>query len=548
MNAQIPDMNTGRGRSRATLFMAGIVGSILSVVLFAGPAMAKSQVLRVGTYRGVPGQFKTIQAAVDHAKPGDWILIAPGDYHERGDRTHRPKPDGNVPPSAVLIKTPKLHLRGMDRNKVIVDGTKPGSSPCSSKKSAQDFGVKSGSSQLGRNGIVAYKASGVSVENLTACNFLTGSGKSGNELWWNGGDGSGKIDLGRFKGNYLNATSTFYNGTDTAAGYGIFSSNARGPGVWAHDYASNFDDSNYYIGGCRRVCNQVMNHDWSEFSALGYSGTNSGGRLIIKNSEFDNNKDGFSTNSQNNDDWPSPQSGHCRHGKTSPVTHTVSCWAFIHNYVHDNNNPQVPGRGAASAGPVGTGMSIAGGRFDTVMRNRFVHNGAWGVLLVPYPDDETPPPGEHCQGGTSDTILSSFGFTCTFDDWGNQLFHNKFKDNGFFGNPTNGDIGELTLIDGKPINCYQGNTTPDGTSPANVQQTNTNCGQAGTANNNLQLLSEAACDSEVDVTLCLPTDSYPRGTKVVMHPLPTKKLATMPDPCQGVPSNPWCPSTGRQGH
>ncbi len=509
-------------------------------LIFAGPAFARrAHVLRVGTYHGVRGQFKTIQSAVDHARSGDWVLVAPGDYHERGDRIHRPK--GERPPSGVLISTPKLHLRGLSRNGVVVDGTKPGSPRCSRRKSAQDLGLAHKGGALGRNGVVVWKTDGVSVENLTACNFLTGTGNSGNEIWWNGGDGSGKIGLGSFRGTYLNATSTYYNGTDTAAGYGLFSSNSNGPGVWAHTYASNFDDSGYYIGACRRVCNQVMDHAWSEFSALGYSGTNSGGRLIVKHSIFDRNKDGFDTNSQNNDDRPSPQDGRCPGTGTSTITHSRSCWVFMDNYVHDNNNPNVPGRGSASAGPVGTGMSIAGGRFDTVLHNRFVHNGSWALLMAPYPDDETPPPGEHCQGGTSDTILSTFGFTCTFDVWGNQVFDNTFKDNGFFGNPTNGDIGELTLIDGKPINCYRGNSTPDGTSPPTAPKTQTDCGRIGTANNNLPLLAQAACASELDTSFCTPTSNYPRGTKVVMHRLPTSRLPTMPHPCSGVPRNPWCP-------
>ena len=39
--------------------------------------------LRVGTYKGVKGKFKSIQAAVNKARPGDWILVGPGDYHER---------------------------------------------------------------------------------------------------------------------------------------------------------------------------------------------------------------------------------------------------------------------------------------------------------------------------------------------------------------------------------------------------------------------------------------------------------------------------------
>ena len=58
--------------------------------------------------------------------------------------------------------------------------------------------------------------------------------------------------MGPFRGTYLNATSTYFKDTSTAAGYGIFSSNSRGPGLWDQTYASNFDDSDYYIGACAR--------------------------------------------------------------------------------------------------------------------------------------------------------------------------------------------------------------------------------------------------------------------------------------------------------
>ena len=40
---------------------------------------------------------------------------------------------------------------------------------------------------------MVWKAADVWVQNLTACNFLSGKGEAGNEIWWNGGDGSGKI-------------------------------------------------------------------------------------------------------------------------------------------------------------------------------------------------------------------------------------------------------------------------------------------------------------------------------------------------------------------
>src|SRR5580658_10235724 len=48
----------------------------------AAPRLTVPQVLRVGTWHGIPGQYTTVQAAVDAAHAGDWVLVAPGDYHE----------------------------------------------------------------------------------------------------------------------------------------------------------------------------------------------------------------------------------------------------------------------------------------------------------------------------------------------------------------------------------------------------------------------------------------------------------------------------------
>ena len=46
------------------------------------PAATADRVLRVGTYHGIPGQYRDVQAAINAAAPNDWILVAPGDYHE----------------------------------------------------------------------------------------------------------------------------------------------------------------------------------------------------------------------------------------------------------------------------------------------------------------------------------------------------------------------------------------------------------------------------------------------------------------------------------
>ena len=61
-----------------------VVGAVLGACL-ALAAVAGAKVLRVGSFHGVKGQYTSIQAAVKAAKPGDWILVGPGDYKTSHD-------------------------------------------------------------------------------------------------------------------------------------------------------------------------------------------------------------------------------------------------------------------------------------------------------------------------------------------------------------------------------------------------------------------------------------------------------------------------------
>src|ERR1700734_1454842 len=93
----------------------GVVGVVLtlSMALLASGATAK--VLLVGTYKGIHGKYTSIQAAVDAAKPGDWVLIGPGDYKTSSYKA--PKGNSDVP-AGVLITKPDVFVRGMNRNTV----------------------------------------------------------------------------------------------------------------------------------------------------------------------------------------------------------------------------------------------------------------------------------------------------------------------------------------------------------------------------------------------------------------------------------------------
>jgi hypothetical protein len=468
--------------------------------------------------------FATVQAAVDAARAGDWILIWPGVYHEKSTRW---------PTAGVWISTPGLHIRGLDRDKVIIDGSNgTAGRPCPSSPALQDT-----NRGAGRDGIVVWKASGVTIQNLTVCDYLAGTGGHGNQIWWNGGNGSGRIGLGAYRGSYLTATS-MYAPADLAsphlAQYGIFVSNARGPGVITRSYASNMADAAYYVGACQQDCHATLARDTGTNSALGYSGTNAGGPLLIKDSVFSHNRTGLAPNSLNNDDAPPPQNGLC------PGTAT-SCTVIEHNVIKDNNNANVPASGLAP--PVGAGVEISGGAYDTVRDNLIIHQGSWGVITHDYPDLEKPPPGSHCQGGVQVSPQ-----LCIFPAHGNRVYGNFFVGDGFFGNVTNGDLATVGLLptSATPRNCFYGNRDASGpltSEPEHIQAAAVDgrpCGKPGTTTD-AALVGQLICATSATALGPCPRGShYPKQTRITMAPLPA--LPAMPDPCAGVPANPFCTS------
>src|SRR5690242_14090136 len=146
--------------------------ALLLAAVAADPALARRpRVRRVCNGSTAPcprgGHYKTIARAVHRAKSGDWILVWPGVYHEK-----QTDADG------VLITTPNIHLRGLDRNLVIVDGSNgTAAEPCPPDPALQDM--------TGPNGIEISKVDGTSVDNLTVCNYLPGpAGGAGNQIWW----------------------------------------------------------------------------------------------------------------------------------------------------------------------------------------------------------------------------------------------------------------------------------------------------------------------------------------------------------------------------
>ena len=254
----------------------------------------------------VPGEHPTIQAAVDAASPGDLVLISPGVYNE-----------------AVQVTTNDIVIRGLDRNTVILDG---------------NFELD--------NGFRVVAANGVAIENMTARNFTK------NGFFWTGATG--------YRGSFLTA---WRNGD-----YGIYAFDSVG-GLLENSYAAGSPDAGFYIGQCY-PCDALIRNVVSEYNGLGYSGTNSGGNLVIVDSIFRNNRAGIVPNSGS-------------YELCYPERETT----IVGNLVYSNNQPDTPAIDVAILA-MGNGILSAGGVRNTIERNRVWDHDKTGIGLVPFLEED----------------------------------------------------------------------------------------------------------------------------------------------------------------
>jgi hypothetical protein len=458
-----------RWRDRSTLAAAIVAGVLLAWAPGAGGSRAAScRALVVTKAAASYAHFTSIQKAVDAARPCDWVLIAPGVY-----------------PGPVTIKTPRLHIRGLDRNRVVVDGQH----------------------RRGVDGIEVVKADGVWIENLTVRNFDKSGAEDGNEIWWNGGDESGQVGLHGWYGNYLTAYDTGLTGS-----YGLFVSNSV-DGEFDHVYASGFSDSGIYVGACPD-CFATVSHALVERSQLGFSGTNAGGHLVVEDSVFRLNGVGVAPNTLP-DDPPPPQLGTCDSAQnTSPTpllatTRLQRCTVFRRNLIVDNNNLTTPANPVVTQLGWGIGLFAVGTYGDLFLDNTISGNRNFGILGVENPVPFPP---------TDKTIFF-------------QLQGNRFDSNHVSG----GRRADMAIAGGlfgakqSVNNCFVGNVYKTSL-PADL--TPWSCANATTPNPD-----PTASGQVLSALLTMIGQSASRQAHGQPVPPPQP---TMPAPCHGAPPSPLC--------
>ena len=286
----------------------------------------------------VPADQKTVQGAIDASVPGDLILISPGTYSEE-----------------VIVRTPNIVIRGLDRNTVVFDGK---------DELVNGFQVS---------------ADGVAIENLTVRRYQVNG-----VVFTKAYDAPDPTQAEVLRGYRASYVTVANNGL-----YGLYAFYASG-GQFDHVYGSGHPDGGIYIGQCK-PCNAMVTNAVMERNGIGYSGTNSSGGLFLVNSTYRHNRIGMTPNSQTME-------------KLSPQGDVV----IAGNLVEDNDDPETP---PAASGAFGIGIAVGGGERNTIVRNRVRGHDTLGIAITTL--NEFQPSGNRVEDNVLSDNATDLGFYAT---------------------------------------------------------------------------------------------------------------------------------------
>jgi Right handed beta helix region len=332
---------------RWTAALLGVATFVFVALVGLGTFNANESAAVEGRTLHVRADHATLESAIAASRVGDVILLAAGTY------------PGDI---VVPDDKPGITIRGEDRNTVVFDGANT------------------------RANAIEVEADDVTLENMSAHSYTE------NGFYWDGVEG--------FAGRYL----TVWN----VGLYAIYAIESR-DGVIEHSYASGAADAAFYIGECN-PCNATLRNLTAVLSAVGYSGTNAGGNLVVEDSRFENNSIGILPNSFEVGLEPPPQRDAIFRG----------------NVVTGSGSVPTP-RATPLGGYHGIGIGVAGGVGNTIEGNQVTGSSRYGIA-----------------------VFTAIDFEAQWVPSGNAITSNTVSGSG---------LADLALAAGSGANnCFTGNT------------------------------------------------------------------------------------------
>ena len=332
---------------------------------------------------------------------------------------------------------------------MIVDGTKPGSStPCSARPEGSELRPCRRRESPGRNGIVVCKANDASASRTSRC-AISSAGPASRErdlVERRRRIRQDRVDglLGHLPQRHLHLLQRRGQRPPTTAS----SLNAGGAGQMEPYLRVEHER----LGHVRRVpATSVRRHHRPRLDGVQRArllGDQLRRDVVIQNSQFDHNQDGLDTNTQIAGDPPPPQDG------------------------------GLPGRQAPAPSPRPTPAGSSTTTTCTTTTTATSPSRATRRRADRHRHDALRRAQGHCHGqhlhqqrrvGHPVRALSrqrhsvaasevrrlrrvprSAGSGCVFEPQGNALMGNTFVNDGYFGNPSNADFGQILLHSGSP--------------------------------------------------------------------------------------------------